>query len=314
MKRSNRLIILIGVFLAIVAFMGVVLLASQGSGAGSSASPTSSAEATVTVVVAKAEIQVGQKITAAMLTTKTMTASQRDALGQGTYTNVGDVVNKIAGATIEPNQVILSNSFPTYGQVSQGQDFATSIDSGFVMMSIEVDQINGAGTLLVPGDHVDILLGVWTDQIKISGTKIGKNSTLDFGGGTAVTTKLVIQNRKILAVLLPSPTETSGAAASPTPSAASSAAAVTNNGQHMIVEVEVKPDEAEVIRWAQRAEQQSPQNYLTLALALRSDKDNDAPDVTTQGVTFQMLVQKWGVLPPDPRGILPNDIMSMVQF
>ena len=44
----------------------------------------------------------------------------------------------------------------------------------------------------------------------------------------------------------------------------------------MMVILEVTPDEAEILRWAQRAEKTDPQNYIDLSLALRSDKDNDA--------------------------------------
>jgi Flp pilus assembly protein CpaB len=76
----------------------------------------------------------------------------------------------------------------------------------------------------------------------------------------------------------------------------------------MLVLLEVKPDEAEILRWAQREEKTDPQNYIDLSLALRSDKDNDLPNATTPGITFKMLVDKYNVLPLDPRGILPPDL------
>ena len=82
----------------------------------------------------------------------------------------------------------------------------------------------------------------------------------------------------------------------------------------MIVVVEVTPEEAEVIRWAQREEKVDPQNYITLSLALRSDKDNDAPAVTTAGITFKQLVTIYGVLPPDPRGIIPADLAKQISW
>jgi len=82
----------------------------------------------------------------------------------------------------------------------------------------------------------------------------------------------------------------------------------------MIAIVEVTPDEAEIIRWAQRAETEGTQNYIDLAFALRSTKDNSAPPVVTPGITFKMLVDKYGVLPPDPRGILPADLAQGIQW
>ncbi len=89
---------------------------------------------------------------------------------------------------------------------------------------------------------------------------------------------------------------------------------VQNTGRHMIVFVEVKPDEAEILRWAQREEVVDPQNYIDLSLALRSSQDNDLPDATTPGITFKMLVDKYGVLPIDQRAIIPADIAKNIQW
>ena len=51
MKRSNRLVLLVGVFLAIVAFIGVILL-MQGGGGGGGTDPNAPVTE-VNVVVAK---------------------------------------------------------------------------------------------------------------------------------------------------------------------------------------------------------------------------------------------------------------------
>ena len=75
-----------------------------------------------------------------------------------------------------------------------------------------------------------------------------------------------------------------------------------------------QPDEAEIIRWAQREEKADPQNYITLGLALRSDKDNDAPAATTPGITLTQLVTIYGVLPPDPRAIIPADLAKELSW
>ena len=76
----------------------------------------------------------------------------------------------------------------------------------------------------------------------------------------------------------------------------------------MVAIIEVKPDEAEIIRWAQREEKTDPQSYIDLSVALRSDKDNSLPSAVTPGITFKMLVDKYGVLPPDSRAAIPPDI------
>ncbi len=324
MKRSNRLIILLGIFLAVIGGLGtmVVLNSSSGGGGigGSSATPTPTAEPVTTVVIAKTDINLGDKITAAMVGVTKMTISQQEALGTDTFSDVNQVIGRIAGGKITSGQVLVaSRDFLSPGTMADGQDIAGAVASGMLGVTMEVDQVNGVGTLLVPGDHVDVVLSVWMDQFGISGGKTSGGSSLEIKSGTQVTTKMVIQNRKILATLLPPPdTTTSNATAAPKGSAGpapkATSALVQNTGRHMLVILEVKPDEAEILRWAQREEKTDPQNYIDLSLALRSDQDNDLPNANTPGITFKMLVDKYGVLPPDPRAVLPPDIARGVSW
>ena len=322
MKRSNRLLILLGILVAITGGLLAVVVAN-GSGTSSSggaeASATPTAEPTVQVVIAKTDINLGDKITADMLDLKTMTLSARTALGQDTYDSTDQVIGRIAGGRISAGQALVpSRDFLTPGSMADGQDISGAIATNMVAVSVELDQTNGVGTLIVPGDHVDIILSVYTDQLTID-SKDAAGNTLSLTGGTQVTSKMVIQNRKILATLL------QPVAAGPTaaPEANGSPAAVAPvpttpivqfNGRHMIAVIEVKPDEAELIRWAQRAETEGLQNYIDLAYVLRSDKDNALPDAVTPGITFRMLVDKYGVLPPDPRGELPADLAKGIQW
>jgi len=137
-------------------------------------------------------------------------------------------------------------------------------------------------------------------------------------GGSQVTTKTLIQNRKVLITLLAPLEANQNAAPTPAPSNAPVAGptqpVVQNTGRHMLIVLEVKPDEAEILRWAQREEKTDPQNYIDLSLALRSDKDNELPDAVTPGITFKMLVDKYGVLPPDPRANIPPDIAAQLKW
>lgn len=325
MKRSNRLLILLGVFLAVAGGLGTVVLLSGsntgGGGGGAKASPTPTLEPLTTVVVAKQDINLGDQITAAMVGTKQMTISAQAALGGDTFSDVSQVIGKVAGGKITKDQVLLaSRDFLSPGTMVEGQSIAAAVSSGMVAVSMEVDQVNGVGTLLVPGDHVDVILSVYVDQLGISGVKTAGGATLDLKSNATVTTKTVIQNRKVLGTLLPSeaaaptPVAPAGASGAPEPAAGPTQAVISNTGRHMMVILEVTPDEAEILRWAQRMEKIDPQNYIDLSLALRSSKDNDAPNVTTPGITFKMLVDKYGVLPPDPRGILPPDLAKGISW
>lgn len=318
MKRSNRLLILFGVFLAVLSMVGVIVFAGGGNTGGTpKGTPTPTPEAMVPVVVAKVDIALGDKITADMVETKSMTISDRNALGGETFSLPASVIGKVAGGTITKGSVLFADtSFLQPGTFVAGQDLASGISAGKVAVAMEVDQVNGVGSLLVPGDHVDIVLSILMEQIKIAPVPNPK-WTIDIPNPAHVTTKVVIQNRKILATLLPAPTAAQPGAntgGSPTPLPKSTAQTVTNGGVHMIVVVEVMPDEAEIIRWAQREEKADAQNYITLGLALRSDKDNDAPAVTTPGITFKQLVTIYGVLPPDPRAVIPADLAKQITW
>ena len=316
MKRSNRLLILLGVFLAVIAMMAVVVIGGGGGAGGAKATPSPTKEPTVGVVIAKVDMALGDRITADMVEVQTMTTSERKALGVDTFSNPIQVVGKVVGGQIIKGTPLTTSAFLSPGSITKGQDLASAIAPGKVAVAMEVDQVNGVGTLVVPGDYVDVIVSVWVDSLKIKKTDERSGWTVEVGGEKDVTTKMVIQNRKVLVTLLPAAeaTEAPKAAASKTPEPKSSSESVTNTGQHMIVVLELLPEEAEILRWAQRQEITDPQNYITLSLALRSDKDKDAPPVTTQGITFRQLVTVYGVLPPDPRGIIPADIARQITW
>ncbi len=76
MKRSNRLVLLIGVFLAIVAFVGIVIVLGPGGRcAGGTAQP--SAAPPVKTVTAAQDIPLGATLTQGMLTTADIRPADR---------------------------------------------------------------------------------------------------------------------------------------------------------------------------------------------------------------------------------------------
>jgi Flp pilus assembly protein CpaB len=268
-----------------------------------------------TVVSAKVDINLGDRITADMVEAKGISISERAKLGPDTFTMVDEVVGKIAGGKISIGEPLVgSRDFLNPGSMTDGKDISGAIASGYLGVSIELDQINGVGTLLVPGDRVNIILSVYVDQLPLSNTTNPK-LTIAVPGGKDVTTKMVIQNCRVIATLLPPPTAAVPLpTASGEPIAVSTTPTVQNVGRHMIAIIEVKAADAEVIAWAQREEKTDTQSYIDLSVALRSDKDNGLPSADTPGITFKMLVAKYGVLPPDPRAIIPADIAANLQW
>jgi Flp pilus assembly protein CpaB len=318
-KRSNRLLVLFGLMFALVGGGLAFIVGSGGSSpSGPAASATPTPEPTTTVVVAKQDMNLGDRITGDMIELKTVKVSERAALGPDTFTTLDEVIGKVAGGKILANQpLIASRDFLNPGSVTDGKDIAGAIASGYLAVAIELDQINGVGTLVVPGDRVNIILSVYVNELALKGTT-GNKLDVTLEGGKDVTTKMIIQNRKVILTLLPAET----AVATPAPAANGSAAPIAmattpivhNDGRHMIAIIEVKPDEAEIIRWAQREEKSDPQTYIDLSVALRSDQDNTLPNSVTPGITYKMLVDKYGVLPPDPRAVIPTDIARELQW
>jgi Flp pilus assembly protein CpaB len=322
-KRSNRLLVLFGLLFALVGGgLAFVVASGPGGGGGTpAASATPTPEPTTTVVVAKQDINLGDRITADMLDLKTLKVSERAALGPDTFTTVAEVVGKVAGGKISTGEPLLgSRDFLSPGSVADGKDIAGAIASGYVGVAIELDQINGVGTLIVPGDRVNIILSVYVNQLALKNTVDDGVNKIDINleGGKEVTTKMIIQNRKVVLTLLPpltaAPTVAPVPNSSAEPIALPTTPIVRNDGRHMVAIIEVKPDEAEIISWAQREEKTDPQNYIDLSVALRSDQDNALPIFSTPGITYKMLVDKYNVLPPDPRAVIPADIAKKLTW
>jgi Flp pilus assembly protein CpaB len=277
----------------------------------------------VQVVVASTKITAGTIIDKTMVNTTTKFLSDLSGLGGTTYSNVNEVIGKVAASDISKDQILVNGpDLLSPGSALDGKSLSDAVDKGYVAISMEVDQVNGVGTLIVPGDRVDIILTTYVTELAISvkdsaGTQIST-------GGNAVTSKLILQNCKILQTLLP-PVANAAATAAPAanssaPPAQPSSAVVQFSDRHMIAIVEVTPEESQVIRWAQRVEQSAPQMYIDLAFALRSSQDDATdpmasnPFKSIPGYTFSEIVAKYGVLPPDPLSTLPQFLGNKIQW
>jgi Flp pilus assembly protein CpaB len=324
-KRSNRLLILLGLLIAIGGGALAVAIAGSGGGGGGGtpgaiATPTPGPQ--VQVVVASTNISAGTIIDKTMV--KTVNKQVSDLAGLGaTYSSTSDVIGRIAGTDITKDQILVTGTdLLTPGSAIDGKSISDAIDKGFVAISMEIDQTNGVGTLLVPGDRVDMILTTYVNQIQISG-KDSLGTTISVGG-PSLTSKLVLENCKIIQTLLPpvgetgAPAPTAGASTAAAPVASS--ATVQFNDRHMIAIVEVTPEQAELIRWAQRTEQTSPQTYIDMAFVLRSSQDDSTDPMSSNpfeqvpGITFSELVTKYGVIAPNPLSTLPDPLGNKVQW
>jgi Flp pilus assembly protein CpaB len=302
LKRSNRLVLLIGALLAVVAFVGIVLLLGQGGGGPSQQQATP--PTTVHVVKAKVAIPAGTIVTQDMLD-----ATGELAIGaaQNAFQDPGLVISKTIRKDAQPGTILTFDYFIDTGQTSNVTD---GLPLGLRAMAVQVDQTTGVGTLIHTGDKVDLIIGLKIQTTVLDPTDKTKTKILKVGD-PAPSVKMILQNLRVLGTLLPPPTaqaqQQQQPGASPSPGVQQQPA-TTLNGQQEIVVVAVTANQAEAIRYAQL--------YTDpMALVLRSPKDYVAVDASgspivgaspvvppfeqTDGMVLRILVDKYGVLPPN---------------
>lgn len=293
LKRSNRLVLLIGVFLAIVAFVGVIVLAQTPQANNQpAAAPT-----TGPVVVAVSDIPLSTRIRADQVEVKTLNLT---AINAGAFQDVSQVVGQVARQPVAAGAQVTATTLN--GGLS-GTVIDVQTPAGQRAIAVRVDQISGVGTVIKTGDYVDAIFALSEEQFAsvVPDLTNPKLVTVTNPGPKGTTIKLILQGMQVLGTLLPPVVAPAAAAAEP--SAAPAEPGTVLNEQQEIVILSVAPQQAEVIRYAQL--QANP--LLTLSLVLRSPDDfidpatgQPIPPVIAQttGITLKELIETYGVLPP----------------
>ena len=295
MKRSNRLVLLVGVFLAVVAFIGIIFL-SNGSGGGDIRPPT-----TGPVVVASADIPLSTRIRADQVTTKTVDLT---AITAGAFTDTSQVIGKIVREPVATGAQITST---TLSGGESGSILDIQVPAGQRAISVQVDQVTGVGTVIKTGDYVDMIIGLGADKFPVITVNPADNSVTVVSGINSTSTKLLLQGMQVLGTLLPpaaqaasGTTDQGTTTTNPDGSTTTTPPATSLNGQQQVVVLSVTAQQAEVIKFAQLDS--------SISLILRSADDFIDP-VTgeaitplaneTTGVILKTLVDTYGVLPPE---------------
>ena len=277
MKRSNRLILLIGFFLAAVAFVGIVLLLGSGSDGGGGNEPGVDALNT-TIVVTTADVPLGTTLTADLVTTQDVRNTDKPV---GSYTLTSEVIGRTVTTQLTKGQLVDANAFST---TTVNPDIARLLDPGRRAMSIEVNYIQGVGTLIKPGDRVDVVVGITGAAFPIVTTDPETDLVTPVTGVNPTSIKAIIQNLEVVGALLPAPVVAEGETPPPGPFSAG------GPGTQLVI-LGVTAQQAEVLRFAQSAD-------TSISLILRSPEDDEAADEVTTGITLRQLVDKWAVIPP----------------
>lgn len=310
MKRSNRLILLIGLFLAVVAFVGVILLTGNNSSGGGTPT-TTPVPTTAKVVKAATDIAAGTKLTASMIELDEVPLA---AAGPDTIPDTGLAIGKTIRQSVTKGETVTYSVFISSGVETNVTD---ALPRGLRAIAVQVSQVTGVGTLIQNGDHVDVVISMKIQNVIADPKNPGQVVNVGTPEGSV---KMVLQNALVVGTLLPPVAASAQASPTPAPSgqagSGSQGPATSLNGQSEMVIVAVTANQAEIIRYAQLYADPATDN---ISLVLRSPKDYvqvdakgnpvlDAngnpvsvvpPDDKTDGVILKTLIDKYGVLPPD---------------
>ncbi len=297
MKRSNRLVLLVGVFLAVIAFVGIALIL------GSPKTPDPNAPGAIPTVlpavIATKDIPLGVTVTADMLTTQNLKVDTERKVNA--YASPNLVIGNIARRKIISGTQLDTSYFDT----STTGCGSIEVPPTFRAMAVQVDQVSGVGTVINTGDYVDMIVGFTGDKFPVVTLNPTDQTITVVAGLNGTSVKLLIEGSQVLCRQLPPPAAAAnGQGAAP---AASGQPVTSLNGQQEIVMLSLTPTQAEIVKFAQLDG--------SISLVLRSSKDfvdangNPIPPVpaVTTGITLRKLTTDFAVpIPELVEAILPK--------
>jgi pilus assembly protein CpaB len=298
LKRSNRLVLLIGVFLAVIAFVGIVVIIGNPSRDQFSTGPTPTPSNLPTVLAVK-DIPLGVTITSDMVIAQDVASINRRADAFG---DVSQAIGQVVRTPIKTGAQIGAGDFST---ASTGCT-TVPVPTGQRAIAVQVDQVSGVGTLINPGDYVDMLVGFTGDKFPVVSLNPTDQSISVVSGLNGTSVKLLLQGMQVLCRQLPPPAQQQG---EPAPSAQPGTPTTSLNGQQEIVILGVTPQQAEVVKFTQLDG--------SISLVLRSGQDfpidpetgvviPPPPDATT-GMTLKILTKDFAVpIPELVEAVLPT--------
>ena len=296
MKRSNRLVLLVGIFLAVVAFVAIAVM--LGGGGPGNANATPSAVTALNTVIAVQDIPLGVVVKQEMLKTESRPINERKA---GAFTNQELVIGRVVR-----NKITAGAQLDVTDFIDQGVLSRLDVPAGKLAMAVQVDQVTGVGTLIKTGDYVDMVVGLTGDKFPVVTLNPQDKSITVVAGLNSTSVKLLISGMQVLGTLLPPPPPTTTAeGAAPAAPSGQPSTALTTGGLEMVI-VSVNAQQAEILKFAQLDG--------SISLALRSPADFVDPSgnpivsipVATKGITLKELVDIYGVLRPQlVEAILP---------
>jgi len=166
------------VFGLLAVFIAQVWLNNQASMQARNFEANKKPSSTRTIVVANQPLRFGAELSAAMLQEVPWPA---ETVPAGAFAQISELLSggrRVVLAAIEPNEPVLALKITGAGQRAT---LSALVRPGMKAVTIRVNDVDGVGGFVMPGDHVDVVL---TRQI-------------EKGSATA---EIVLQNTRVLAV------------------------------------------------------------------------------------------------------------------
>jgi pilus assembly protein CpaB len=289
-KRSNRLVILVGVLLAVLAFVGIVIFLGQEA-----PPPTALEPETTTVLVATQDIEIGDPVSPDVVEAREV---EPDAVVQTRLADPSQVRGQPALFRIPAGTQVTQEAIGLGVAVGS---LADRLEPGEKAIAIQVERITGLDFLVQPGDIIDIVV---SQQITVLQPTVDAAQADDeeataptrfetvAGLEEVRTVKTVLQAKRVIYVsdtrirppAEPAPDDVEGQPPQPeTPI------------ENVIIVFAGTDQDAEVIKFAQR-DVTDPLGLGNLSVMLRHADDDGVEE--TSGITLDILVEEYGVPVP----------------
>jgi Flp pilus assembly protein CpaB len=291
-KRSNRLVILVGVLLAVLAFVAIVILLNQRGEDPETVEPTEE-----TVLVAAQDIAIGDPVTPDVVTEVQI---DPEAVQQEPLRSVSQVAGQPALFAIPEGSQVTAQAIG----LGSGQDIDISamLEPGEKAVTFQVDRVTGTDFLVTPGDTIDIVL---SQQISVlqetadSAANTDPDAPPRFETVTGLenqrSVKAILQDKRVLYVsstraIEPEPTEDTNQDGVIDENDEPTAQAAVDS---VIIVFAGNDQDAEVIKFAQN----DVNEVGALTTVIRNAEDDEIED--TPGITIDQVVELYGLRIPN---------------
>jgi Flp pilus assembly protein CpaB len=289
-KRSNRLVILVGVLLAVLAFVGIVILLNGNN------KPGAGTVTTVQVVIAKQAIEIGDPVTSEVADIKQVPA---EGVEQTRIADPSLLTGTPASVPISAGEQITREKAGLIAGAINNVE--AQLEAGEKAVAFQVDRVTGADFLIVPGDHIDVVVAQDVTPIQQTADSVAEQRSNPraparyeavTGLSNVRTVKTIIQDRRVLYV-----SQTRAVAPVTGTPSASAAQGQAQAIDSVIIIFAGSDQDAELIKFAQR--DLGEVGSLTAVVRRIEDTEEGTEDPDTTGITLDLLVEEYGVPIPD---------------